>query len=320
MNIDYQAIELADSRGQALFVYRWQGAENTGKVIQLVHGMAEHALRYDWLAGCLVAAGYTVYAQDLPGHGRTGQQQKIGYFAQDKGFEVVLDQVKVVNDFIHKHPSSDVTLLGHSMGSVIVQHYLIRYSATVNRAVLSGAPFASPWLFTLAGVVAAIERRLRGPEHRSRFINNLVFGGYNKFFSPTRTASDWLSRDQAQVDLYEADKLCGFLPTTQMWSDVFAAFAEIVSAQKIEKIPQHLPIYIFGGGQDPVGDMGKGLPKLYQLYKSTQHEALSFRLYAEGRHEMFNELNREQVCTDLIQWLEGESIDAQTHNPLTVDS
>ncbi len=274
-------------------------------VVQIVHGMAEHGGRYKRLAGELTQAGYIVYAQDLRGHGRTaGTLEKLGHFADLDGWQLVLSDVSDINQLIHRsHPGLPVALLGHSLGSFIAQHYLSLYGGTLACCALSATDYSTGPLRRIALVLADFEALRMGVRGRSRLLQKLFFGGFNKPFEPARTAYDWLSRDPEEVDKYVKDPYCGFECSAAAWTDVLTGLGSIRSREARARIPTNLPIYLFAGARDPVGRFGKGPKKLQLVYLQAGIQDVDLRLYPETRHEPFNEINRDEITQDFIEWL-----------------
>jgi alpha-beta hydrolase superfamily lysophospholipase len=295
--------------GVELALYEWaRPAGSTIKaVIQIAHGMAEHARRYDRCARALVAAGYAVFAHDHRGHGQTAPNTEgLGSFAAHDGWRRAVEDIHGVRQHIAaRHPNLPVVLFGHSMGSFMTQDYLFSHGDAVQAVVLSGTNSGIAPLAMAGRVVAYAERFRVGPRGKSPVLQQLSFGDYNRKFKPTRTEFDWLSRDTAEVDKYVADPLCGFALTTQGWIDVFTGLIRIDDAELRKRIPKHLPIYLFAGAEDPVGRRGKGITTLVEGYERAGLTKVSHRLYPSGRHEMLNEINRDLVTADLIGWLDA---------------
>ncbi|MEC3456436.1 alpha/beta hydrolase, partial [Bacillus thuringiensis] len=152
--------------------------------------------------------------------------------------------------------------------------------------------------------VATIEMKLRGEKTKSPMLNFLSFGNFNSHFKPNRTKFDWLSSDNSQVDKYIADPLCGFICTTSFYRELFSGVLEVNKLEEFKKTPKNLPIHIFSGDRDPVGDMGKGVKEVYENYKKCGVTDVTLHLYENGRHEMFHEVNKDEVFQDLISWLD----------------
>lgn len=299
---------LARGDGSSIALYTWPAPPVIKAAVQLVHGLAEHAGRYDRFAQGLTRAGYAVFGSDHRGHGQTARgPQELGYFADEAGFARVVDDVYAVNRYIAAQlPKVPRVLFAHSFGSFAAQAYLGQHGDSIAAAVLSGSNTGDGKLAYLGRTVAAAERFRLGPTGRSPILQALSFGSYNKAFAPTRTDNDWLSRDAAEVDKYTADPLCGFAITTQGWADLFQGLIEIEKPALIARIPKTLPIYVFAGERDPVGHAGRGPRKLARVYQRAGLAHVTLKLYPEARHELLNETNRDEVVADLIAWLDQQ--------------
>jgi len=273
---------------------------NPKATVHILHGMAEHCLRYQPFAVFLQQAGYQVVTHNHRGH---GGRLPAGHFAdpQQNGWQRLMDDIQQVQQAVCA--TEPLFLLGHSMGSFIAQGYAIRHGERLSGLILSGSD-RQPAPMIYAGLaVAHLLRQVQGPRHLSALMNQLSFGAFNRHFRPDRTAFDWLSRDRHQVDNYIADPLCGHLCSLQLWIDLLGGLREIGQPQNIAAIPAGLPVYLFGGDQDPVGRIGKGLPALAQHFLRTGHTDVTVKLYTGGRHEMLNESNAGEVFHDTLNWL-----------------
>jgi alpha-beta hydrolase superfamily lysophospholipase len=291
-----------------LFVYRWLPDEGVPRkaIVHIAHGMAEHAGRYARFAGALVAAGYAVYADDHRGHGQTAASpDELGWLGPG-GFKLAVQDLQQLLVFEKaESPGLPAVLFGHSMGSHLTQALLIEDGASLRGAVLSGSS-GKPSLVAAAGRLVAREERLRlGAKGKSALLGALSFDAFNKAFAPTRTAFDWLSRDEAEVDRYVADPLCGFAVSTQLWVDLLDALADVSRPERQARVPHDLPIHIFAGSRDPVGENTKSLVQLVAAYGRAGVKDVTHKFYPGGRHEMLNETNRDEVTRDLIAWLDA---------------
>ncbi|MEM1007800.1 MAG: alpha/beta hydrolase [Myxococcota bacterium] len=289
-------------------VHHWPATEPTvrrGSVL-LIHGMAEHSLRYAHVAQALCAKGLDVFAPDLRGHGKTAKNpEELGFFANDQGWLLLLQDILALYHRIQQSTAHmPVFLLGHSMGSFIVQHLLFEHSAKFAGAILS-APVGDAGIMRSVGLAATLVERLRqGPSARSTLLSWMSFGDFNRAFAPNRTDHDWLSRDPDQVDLYLADPQCGFPLSNQMWIDVLYGLGEISKPALRKHIRKDLPVYMLSGDCDPVTEQGKKVKELVQAYLNAGLQDVSIHLYHGARHECFNEINRDEVIEDLLFWLE----------------
>ena len=302
--MSHDSFWLSASDASKLFVNHWLSVQPPKGVVMIAHGMAEHSERYARLAQTLVDQGYGVYALDLRGHGRTAQHGVQGHFADQDGWQKVVNDLHSLQQHIRKqHPQSPIFLLGHSMGSYIGQAYLVQHSADLQGAILSGSNYQPVALYKVAGLIARFERFRQGPTGFSALLEFLSFGSFNKAFKPTRTDFDWLSRDPAEVDRYINDPLCGFRCTNQLWIDLLGGLQDITRPENLARIVKTLPLLVVGGACDPVSD-GKRLNDLAHALRQSGNPSVALKIYPDARHELLNETNREAVTADLVQWLE----------------
>ena len=327
MDLDASESWLPMDDGAQIFLRRWpapgkpEGAAPKA-VLHIVHGMAEHSARYARLAGRLGAQGIEVIAADQRGHGETackrndsGKGGLLGHCADGDGFARVCSDIDIINKTIKKErPGLPLFLLGHSWGSFIAQNYIERYEGRpaasgdegVNLAgcILSGTRGPSNAVnITLGAPVMAFMAFFLGQRNGSTAAKAMADGPYNKCFRPNRTAVDWLSRDEKEVDAYVADPFCGKLCSTGFYRDMALALKRIHRPAEMEKIRKTLPIYIVSGSADPVGDMGESPAALAVAYRHLGIKDLETVLYPDARHEPLNETNREEVQESLLDWL-----------------
>ncbi len=287
------------------YAQEWLPAGEPRGIVQIVHGVAEHIGRYNHVAHFLNGHGFLVCGEDHLGHGQTAREGEYGYFSKQDGWKLVTADIRKLRQLQgEKYPGVPYFLLGHSMGSFLTRTYLCRYPGEVDGAILSGTGQERAPLVALGKAVASILCRFQGSNSVNPLIHQLSLGAYNKKFKPNRTGADWISRDQAAVDTYLADPLCSFKPTTGMFRDMMGGLQYISSPRALARMDPETPIYLMSGDQDPVGSMGKGVKKVYGYFEQQGVKDLSLKLYPGGRHEMFNETNRQEVLEDLLVWLE----------------
>ena len=305
--------------GTRLFLHRWTQAEPPKAkppkaALHIVHGMAEHSLRYKRLAEKLTAQGIEVWAADQRGHGKTADLSVnkpdkggvLGHCGDGGSFELVTKDIYAVNTEIKKTVNVPLFILGHSWGSFLVQNYIEKYSANllINGCILSGTKGPGDDAILRAGIpfltcLAAIKGQRKG----SRIAKALADGPYNKPFKPNRTPFDWISRDESEVDKYVADPLCGMLCSSGFYRELAKLLYHIHRSEEMAKISRNLPVYIFSGSADPVGDMGASPTALVNAYRNLGIVDLEFVLYPGARHETLNETNRDEVTDNLLSWL-----------------
>lgn len=275
-------------------------------VMHIVHGLAEHAPRYRRLASAFVADGWIVYTHDQRAHGATAaNDEALGQFAAGEGWSTMTDDLAAfISHEGQMHPGLPRVLLGHSMGSFVTQDYISRTTAeALTAVVLSGVAGPPPPIAHAGRLVSRIERLRQGRDQRSALLAKLSFGSYNRDFEPARTSFDWLSRDPAEVDKYVEDPKCGFDASNQFWVELLDVLPKLYARSRLGQIRKDLPIYVFAGDQDPVGQKGAGVRKLVDAFRKAGVEQVDVKLYPGGRHEMLNETNRDEVVDDLTRWL-----------------
>lgn len=304
INADFR---FKSDEGTEIFVYKWLPEENVEikGVVQIAHGMAETAARYERLAKKLTEEGFAVYANDHRGHGKTaGSVEAQGVLADSDGFDwMVKDVHKLTGIIKENYGSLPVFLLGHSMGSFVTQKYMMLYGNELKGAILSGTNGKQGLMLTVASFIANGECKKNGRNAKSPKMNQMSFGSFNNSFKPARTDFDWLSRDNAEVDKYIADPYCGAMFTAGFFYDFLQGLKSLEKQENLTKIPKNLPVYLFSGALDPVGKAGKGVKSLFESYKALGIKDVSMKLYEGARHEMFNETNRDEVTADLVKWI-----------------
>jgi alpha-beta hydrolase superfamily lysophospholipase len=272
--------------GTKIAAYRWDPAGEPRAVVQLTHGMGEHAQRYEHVAKALNDAGYVVYAQDHRGHGASADPEALGDLGKG-GWAGLVDDVGLLSAKIRSdHPGLPLILLGHSMGSFAVQQYLFDHSADADAVVLTGT--------------AAIDL-LEGALDLDQPID---LSAFNAPFQPSRTDYDWLSRDEAMVDAYVADPRCGFGIDTASGKAMFVGARRGADPAQVAAIRPDLPLYIAVGEADPVNGGLALLTPLADRYRAAGLTDVTVRTYPEARHEILNETNRDHIITDLITWID----------------
>ncbi len=266
--------------------YRWDPASEPIAIAQITHGMGEHALRYAPLAAALNDLGYVVYAQDHRGHGQTATSpEQLGAIGAAGWTELVEDIDRLRQVARAAYPSLPLVLIGHSMGSFAVQQYLLDHSTDVDAAVLTGT-----------AVLDLLEAALDLDQP-------LDLAMFNAPFAPARTDYDWLSRDEAQVDRYLADPNCGFGLDTAGGKQMFVAARRMAQADAVSAMRKDLPLYIAVGQLDPVNGQLALVQALVERYTSAGLDDVTLTIYDGARHEIFNEINHDEVVADLTNWL-----------------
>lgn len=289
----------SSTAGPKLDARLWKPDGQPRAVVQFVHGMAEHIDRYDQAARALNAAGIAVVGHTHLGHGPRAVRR--GHFADKQGWQHLIDDVHRLRGIAQaQYPGVPYFLLGHSMGSFVVRCYLQEHAQGLHGAMLSGTGHYDKPLVTAALMAANLVCLFGGRKKPSPLMDRLAFASSNKPFAPNRTNFDWLSRVDAEVDKYIADEHCGFLFTGSGYRDLFRGLRRLTDLEALRRIPADLPMLLFSGDRDPIGGMGLGVEKVAGELRGAGVKHVEVRLYPDGRHEMFNEVNRQEVCRDVI--------------------
>jgi len=283
-----EAFTLIGSDGAALAAYRSLPAGPPKGVVQIAHGMAEHFARYDRLARGLNAAGYAVYGADHRGHGQSAGVHGLGYFGEG-GFQAVVDDMAALTAVIQREqPGKPLVLLGHSMGSFASQLYILDHAQNLDGLVLSGTAAMDQLLAAMLATGGPVSLEL-----------------LNAAFEPGRTPFDWLSRDEAEVDAYVADPLCGFSLDERSMQSLFGLGVSARTDFRLARVRKPLPIYVISGERDPVTGPSQAFTRaLIESYEAAGLGPIQHRVYPGARHELFNETCRDQVETELVAWLD----------------
>ncbi|MCD8510485.1 MAG: alpha/beta hydrolase [Bacillus sp. (in: Bacteria)] len=295
--------------GVEIFARKWspESEVEVKGVVQIAHGMAEHSERYDDFASFLVDEGFVVFANDHRGHGQTiKNKEDYGFFVEENGFETVVEDLHILTDHIgEEYPNVPIFLFGHSMGSFLVRRYIQRFDKGLQGVIISGTGGNPGIVGKLAKGIAKREINKLGKKGPSELLSKLVFGKHNKQFNPARTEYDWLSADEAVVDAYIKDPLCGGTCTAGFFLDLFEGLEAIHRKESMSKVRKDLPIFVFSGDKDPVGGNGKGVLQVYNSFKKVGLKDVECKLYPSGRHEMLNEVNKDEVFNDILKWMDG---------------
>jgi alpha-beta hydrolase superfamily lysophospholipase len=271
-------------------------------VLQIAHGMAEHSARYNEFATFLAEHGYAVYMEDHAGHGPNAKIK--GFFAEKHGWLSVVNDIKSLMDEAKAaNPGLPVFLMGHSMGSFLSRSYITRYADGLSGVVLSGTMGPNPAL-PLVKLICACYAVFRGKKTPAPALAKLTNDMNNAKFKSEGGDFGWLTTVKTEVAKYEADEFCGFPFTAGGFIDLFYGAGEINSHKWAPKVPKTLPIYLYSGEDDPVGDFGKGVRAVYDALKRFGVSDVELKLYKGGRHEMHNESNKTEVYNDVLAWLD----------------
>ena len=283
---------------------RWLPEGQPKAVVQILHGIAEFVERYDTFANYLTEQGYAVVAEDHMGHGQSINGDGIQGYFHGGWFTAVEDSMQLMKDTMAEYPGVPYILFGHSMGSFMARTVLCKYpDCGISAAVICG----TGWQPTLAlpAMIKMVELicKKTGETKPSEALQGIVFGSYNKKVEHPRTPFDWLTRDSTIVDAYIAHPLCGFTASCGLLREMVKSFLYIQTPGNLEKMKKDLPVYFIAGGDDPVGNYGKGIHQSVAAFRKAGMTDVSVKIYPLGRHEILNEINKEEVFRNVAEWI-----------------
>ena len=274
-------------------------------VVQFVHGIAEYAERYDDFASFLNTKGILVVAEDHMGHGKSiCDATPMGCFAG--GWDAaVKDTYRLLKKTMERYPDVPYVLFGHSMGSFMARTILAKYpDSGIAAAIICGSAWMPGTVIGAGKAVAALVCKKNGADEPSRLLQSIMFGGYNKKIEHPRTSCDWLTRDNKIVDAYVADPLCGFIPSAGLVRAMMDGLQYIQDGKNLNAMRKDLPVFFVAGGDDPVGGYGTGVVQAAEQFRRHGMEQVDAKIYPLCRHEIHNEINRQEVYNDVVSWIE----------------
>lgn len=295
--------ELMTSDGTVIYVHSWC-VDAPKAAVLLAHGMAEHSMRYAGFAEFLNANGIDFYCHDQRGHGKTAGERH-GHMRKGVEWNLMMnDLFTIKKKLIDTRSDCPVFLMGHSMGSFLVRCAVQVQPNLFDGLIVSGTGDSQGLVGKAGAMLTKALCSTQGEQSPANLMQNMVFGGYNKSFASPRTQSDWLSRDEAVVDAYLADPWCGFVCSNGFFHELMQGIQMANDPKGIAKMRKNMPIYLFSGEADPVGTMGKGVKNVQNALVKAGLSDVTMKLYPEGRHEMLNELNKDEVMNEILAWIE----------------
>ena len=275
-------------------------------IVQIFHGMVEHIDRYEHFAHYLNSKGYIVAGDDHRGHGRTAGVEFLGKVPFGHTYFDTIDDEKVITSYLKKrYGNLPLFVFAHSYGSFLGQGYIQQNSENIDGCILSGSANMSGIEPKIGRFVANIQHKLYGKDKAAEFIKNMTFGGYEKPFKKEKRQNAWLNRDASECEKYNSDKYCNCTMSVGFYKNFFDGLCRIYEQDRLAGIDKKLPIFIVAGDKDPVGKMGKLVSKLYDMYTQLGIEDVKIKLYEDARHEIVNELNKDEVYADIAGWLDN---------------
>ncbi|MBS5480652.1 MAG: alpha/beta hydrolase [Clostridiales bacterium] len=289
-----------------LYASVWEPEGECRGTVQICHGMSEHIGRYHWLAEQLTARGYRVCGDDHLGHGRTAQRKEdLGYFGAKDGWKHLIEDEHLLFGIMRQRaPEQPYFLLGHSMGSFITRAYITRFGEGLSGYICCGTSGRNP-LVKPARFMAAVVSVFSGPKKTGKFLDRMAFKDYNSRYENAVTGHEWLSRDQAVYAEFAGDPKSGFIFKNAGFRDLFHLLDSVTGRKWSDRIPKDLPILLLSGDADPVGQYGEGVKEVYGWIQASGVKDVKLKLYPDARHELHNELCREEFVGDVVAFLEA---------------
>lgn len=299
---------LSTDKKTNIHAIKWIPESNEYKaILQITHGMVEYIERYELFGEFMTANGFMVVGHDHIGHGESVvSKEDWGYFAAENPSDILIEDMHKLRSIIQEeNPGIAYFMFGHSMGSYMLRKYLAKYNDNLRGAVICGTGHSPEGTTKMGLTVIRILRKLKGERHRSQFVANLTYDKPYKKFDVTgkNPENSWLTRDVEIVKKYYSDPKCTFLFTLNGYQGLLEAVLFDCRQENIDLIPNKLPIFIISGSQDPVGNLGVGVKTVYDMFKASGKEDLTYKIYENYRHEILNEIGKEQVYDDVLAWL-----------------
>ncbi len=292
----------------AYYIYVSEVVKPKG-ILQISHGMQEHIERYEDFAEFMCQNGYIVCGNDHLGHGKTSEsgEKRKGYMGEKNGYNFVVKDLHTMTRIIKKeYPGLPAFLLGHSMGSFFARYYVTLYGDEISGVIIEGTGGPNP-ISGLGIFLTNVFGLFKGKKARAKIFDAIAFGKYNNRIENPKTPADWITRDETIINKYTNDPYCTFGFTIGGYKDLITIQSIVNKKNWAGNVPKDLPILIVSGEEDPVGDYGKGVMKVYEMLKKTGVKDLTVKLYKGCRHELQNELepDKQIFYNDVLEWLEA---------------
>ena len=287
----------------------WEPEGEITEILQISHGMVEHIKRYNDFATYMADHGVLVVGNDHLGHGRSVvSQDKLGYFCEDNPSKVVVEDLNQIRKIIqNEYPDKPYFLMGHSMGSFIARNYITRYAKGLSGTIIMGTGKLPNSKVKPGLALVRLLTMIKGSMYRSNFVNGMVIGNNNKYFKDSPDGEAWITKDKEKANKYYSDPLCTFVFTLNGFRMLLESIIKNNMPDRLAKIPREMPVLFTSGADCCLGEFGKGVTSLCNMYKDMGMKDVSIKLYETDRHEILNETDRDVVYKDLLDWVKSKS-------------
>ncbi len=302
---------LKDYQENPIHVYKYEPKDTPKAVVHIVHGAAEHFARYGLFAEYLTKNGYLVIGCDFLGHGLSAKTLDYVHYADKHGDILAYESIVLVKEYIEEnYKELPIYLIGHSMGSFLSRKLILDFPDSYDKVILSGTGNAKKGLVNMGRLLINLMRPFKGPKYVSKLVDNLSMGGYPELLkkegiiSKDAAMEEWLTRDEEIQKYYHNSEMCGQPFTIQAYYDLLTWVKDVINPKNIDNGNKKMPIYLMSGSNDPVSNLGKEVKELYDLMVKLGYENVKMKLYLEARHEILNEINRDEVYKDMLDFLD----------------
>lgn len=301
---------LKDYLKNDIHVYKYEPVEKPKAIVHIVHGASEHFARYGLFAEYLTKNGYLVIGCDFLGHGLSAKTLDYVHFADKNGDVLAYESIVLVKEYIEEnYKGLPVYLIGHSMGSFLSRKLILDFPDFYKKTILSGTGNAKKGLVSAGRFLINVIKLSNGPKHISKMVDEMSMGGYPKTLKKAGIISEnaideaWLTRDEEIQNYYKNSEMCGQPFTVQAYYDLLTWVKDVTNPKHINNGPKEMPIYLMSGHHDPVSNMGKEIIELFNLMKKQGYQNVKMKLYPDCRHEILNEVNKDEVYKDMLDFL-----------------
>ena len=298
---------LISNDGHKMYTYFFIPESKPKAILQLVHGLGEHAGRYKEFASKLTNEGFLICADDHRGFGKsTISKEQIGHIADNKGYELIIEDLKhLMLNTKTDYPNIPYFMMGHSMGSFLTRGFLIEYYKELDGAIIMGTRGKLKGIEKFGKTIAKIQKSIFGGRKRAKLIDKLSVGGYGKKYFPNDNSPlAWLTSDKEEIKKVIEDEYFSDKPASvETYIQLFKLIDKISDSKNYSSMNKDFPILLISGDKDPVGGMGEGVKWVYDMYKSLEFNDITLSFYKDGRHEILNDIQREDVTKEIISWL-----------------